>query len=32
MGVKLRLSLVSALLVECDEDWMTRKIYLNLKD
>ena len=26
------LRLVSALLAECDEDWMTSKIYLNLKD
>ena len=26
------LRLVSALLAECDEDWMTGKIYLNLKD
>ncbi|MBL0351493.1 MAG: IS256 family transposase [Dechloromonas sp.] len=26
------LRLVSALLAECDEEWMTRKIYLNLKD
>ena len=23
---------LSALLVECDEDWMTGKIYLNRKD
>lgn len=26
------LPLVSALLAECDQDWMTGKIYLNLKD
>lgn len=26
------LRLVSALLAECDEEWMTGKIYLNLKD
>jgi transposase-like protein len=26
------LRLISALLAECDEDWMTGKIYLNLKD
>ena len=26
------LRLVSALLAECDEDWMTGKIYLNSKD
>ena len=26
------LRLVSALLAECDEDWITGKIYLNLKD
>ena len=26
------LRLVSALLAECDEEWMTSKIYLNLKD
>jgi transposase-like protein len=26
------LRIVSALLAECDEDWMTGKIYLNLKD
>jgi transposase-like protein len=26
------LRLVSALLAECDEDWMIGKIYLNLKD
>ena len=26
------LRLVSALLAECDEEWMTAKIYLNLKD
>ena len=26
------LRLVSALLAECDEDWMTGKIYLNLED
>jgi transposase-like protein len=26
------LRLVSALLAECDENWMTRKIYLNSKD
>jgi hypothetical protein len=25
------LRFVSALLAECDEDWMTGKIYLNLK-
>ncbi|HNG39613.1 MAG TPA: transposase, partial [Accumulibacter sp.] len=26
------LRLVSALLAECDEEWMTGKVYLNLKD
>ncbi|MBI4741595.1 MAG: transposase [Betaproteobacteria bacterium] len=26
------LRFVSALLAECDEDWMSGKIYLNLKD
>ncbi|MGB4468692.1 MAG: transposase, partial [Azovibrio sp.] len=26
------LRLVSALLAECDEEWMTGKIYLNIKD
>jgi len=26
------LRLVSALLAECDEQWMTGKIYLNFKD
>jgi transposase-like protein len=26
------LRLVSALLAECDEEWMTSKVYLNLKD
>jgi transposase-like protein len=26
------LRFVSALLAECDEEWMTGKIYLNLKD
>lgn len=26
------LRLISALLAECDEDWITGKTYLNLKD
>ncbi len=26
------LRLVSALLAECDEEWMTGKVYLDLKD
>jgi len=29
---KRLLRLVSALLAECDEEWMTGKVYLNLKD